>query len=283
MQKIFLLFFSAISIYSSAQKTSGKITLAKGQKLEVVTNLNITGQSMMGPSSGTVTFADTYTVNDVAPNRFTLVKIPKQVKMNFSVGSQEIKLDSDNQKDLESAFGQPVKEIMAQKPEFSIDASGKIVAVKESEKKKEESAGNNMMTMMLPGLDAASGVPKVGNPSVFHILSAEEVSVGETWKDSVNADGNNYQSVYKVKNITDKEIVVDFETEGTTIMSQETMGMKIDVNAASKITGTVLIDKATGIVKQKTTINNTETTMNLAGREMTTTNKITSVTNVTAL
>ncbi|HEV7331079.1 MAG TPA: DUF6263 family protein [Flavisolibacter sp.] len=283
MQKIFLLFFSAISLCSAAQKTSGKITFSKGQKLEVVTNLNISAQSMMGPSSGTITIADTYTVNDVAPNSYTLVKTPKQVKMNFSVGSQEIKMDSDNPKDLEGALGQPVKEIMSQKPEFTIDAAGKIVAVKAAEKKIEASAENNMMAMMLPGLDAVSGIPKVGNPSVFQVLPSLEVGIGDSWKDSVNADGNNYQSVYKVKNITDKEITVDFETEGTTVTSQETMGMKIDVNATSKVTGTILIDKATGIIKQKTATNNTETTMNLAGREMTTTNKITSVMNVNTL
>lgn len=283
MQKIFLFFFSVLSLCSAAQKTSGKLTFAKGQKLEVVTNLSITGQSMMGPSSGTITFADTYTVQEAVPNSYTLVRTPKHIKMNFSVGSQEIKLDSDNPKDLEGAFGQPIKEIMEQKPEFTIDVNGKIIAVKESGKKKEESAGNNMMSMMLPGLDAAAGIPRVGDPSVFQVLPAQEISVGDTWKDSVKSDGNQYLSVYKVKGMNDREIVVDFDTEGTTEMSQETMGMKVDVNAASKITGTVLIDKATGIIRQKTTTNHTETTMNLAGREMTTTNKITSVMTVNAL
>lgn len=281
MQKMFLVFFSALSLCTAAQKTSGKIILTKGQTLEVVTNLNITGQSMMGPSSGTVTLADTYTVQDVALNGYTLVRTPKNIKMNFSVGSQEFKVDSDNPKDLEGALGQPIKEIMELKPEFTIDANGKIVAVKENGKKKEEDAGGGMMAMMLPGLNAAAGVPKVGNPSVFYVLPAQEIGVGESWKDSVNADGNNYQSVYKIKGITDKEIVIDFETEGTTETSQETMGMKVDVNAASKVAGTVLLDKATGLIKQKTATNSTETTMNLAGREMTTTNKITSVMNVT--
>jgi hypothetical protein len=283
MKKIVLVLFSALSLGAAAQKTSGKITLTKGQKLEVVTNLNITGQSMMGPSSGTVTFADTYTVQDAAPNSYTLVRTPKNIKMNFSVGSQEIKLDSDNPQDLEGALGQPIKEIMEQRPEFTIDANGKIVAVKEGPKKKEEGAGGSMMSMMLPGLDAAAGIPKVGNPSVFQILPAKEIGIGDSWNDSVNADGNMYQSVYKVKGITDKEVVVDFETEGTTKMSQETMGMKVNVDAASKVAGTVLIDKATGLIKQKTTTNNTETTMNLGGNEMTTTNKITSVMNVITL
>ncbi|MDQ3278396.1 MAG: DUF6263 family protein [Bacteroidota bacterium] len=282
MQNVFLILLSALSLTASAQKATGKINFTKGQKVEVVTNLNITAQSMMGPSSGTIVIADTYNVNEAAANSYTLVKTPKQVKMDFSVGSQQIKMNSDNPKDLSGPLGQPVKEIMSQKPEFTINAAGKITAVKATEKKNQAGTENNIMAMMLPGLDMASGLPKVGSPSLFQVLPDREVGVGDTWKDSMNADGNNFTSVYKVKEITDKEIIVDFETEGTTVTAQETMGMKVEVNADSKATGTISIDKATGIVKQKTTINNTETTINLAGREMTTTNKITSVMNVTA-
>jgi hypothetical protein len=283
MQKVFLLFLSAISLSAGAQNVANKLTFTKGQKLEVVTHLNITGQSMMGPSSGTVTIADNYSVNDATTNGYTLLKSPKQIKMNFSVGSQEIKLDSDNPSDLTGPMGEPIKEIMNQKPEFTIDAAGKVVAVKATAKNNKDKEENNMMSMMLPGLDVASGMPREGTPSVFQVLPDRELKTGDSWKDSVDADGNNYTSVYMVKEITDKEIIVDFETEGTTVKSQETLGMKVDVNAASRATGTILIDKATGIIKQKTTTNNTETTINLAGREMTTTNKMTSVMNVTIL
>lgn len=283
MQKVFLFLLSAVSLSVSAQKATGKINFTKGQKLEVVTNLNITAQSMMGPSSGTITIADTYMVNDAAAGGYTLVKVPKKVKMDFSMGSQEIKMDSDNPKDLSGPLGQPIKEIMSQKPEFTINTTGKIISVKTTEKKNPTDNANDMMAMMLPGLDLASGLPQEGSPSVFQVLPDREVGIGDTWKDSVHADGNNYTSVYKIKGITDKEIIVDFTTDGTTVTAQETMGMKVEVNADSKVSGTIYIDKATGIIKQKTATNHTETTINLAGREMTATNKITSVMNVTTL
>ncbi|NTS41500.1 hypothetical protein HRG84_11350 [Flavisolibacter sp. BT320] len=282
MRKLSLVFLSTISLCAAAQKTASKLTLSKGQMLEVVTNLTVTAQSMMGPSSGTITIADTYTVNDATAGKYTLVKTPKHIKMDFSVGGQAIKLDSDNPNDLTGPMGQPVKEIMSQKHEFTIDAAGTVVAVKGGEAAKEASAESNMMAMLLPGLDG-SGLPKVGTPSVFQVLPSYEVGTGDTWRDSVNTNDNKYKSVYKVKSITDQEVLVDFETEGTTVTSQETMGMKIGVNAASKVTGNVVIDKATGIIKQKTTTNNTESTMNLSGNEMTTSNKITSVMQVNRL
>lgn len=283
MRKLFLVLFSTISLGAMAQKTSGKLTLSKGQKLAVITNLTITSQTMAGPSSGTITIADTYTVNDAAPNSYSLLKEPKQIKIDMSAMGQKIKMDSDNPQDLRGPLEQPVKEIMSQKPEFTIDGAGTVIAVKGSQnEKKDADPGNNMMAMMLPGLDG-SGLPRVGAPSVFQVLPAHEVVIGDTWRDSVSSEGNNYKSVYRVKDITDKEIVVDFETEGTTVTSQEMMGMKIGVNAASKITGNVIIDKATGLIKQKTTTNNTESTMNLSGNEMSTSSKITSVMQVNAL
>lgn len=284
MKKILIVVSLFTTAASFGQKASNKISFTKGQKLEVVTNMNISSQSMMGPSSGTITIADTYTVNEAMDNAATLLKVPKQVKLNFSLGSQEMKVDSDNPKDLSSTFGQPIKEIMSIKPEFTVDAAGKVIAVKSDEKKKKEASGaGGMMGMMLPGMDLASAVPQVGNPSFFQILPGREISVGDTWTDSVNLNGNKNVTTYKVKEITDKEILLVYTGTGNTVTTQSAMGMTIEVNAATNATGNITIDKATGIIRQKTSTNNTESTMNLGGREMTSTIKTTAVTNVTIL
>jgi hypothetical protein len=284
MKKLFLAFSLISAVATFGQKVTNKLSFTKGQKLSVVTNMNVSAESMMGPSSGTITMADTYTVNDATANAFTLVKVPKQVKMNFTLGSQQLKVDSDNPQDLNGMLGQPVKDIMNQKPEFTIDATGKIVAVKKDEKKKTDAAANaGMMGMMLPGMDMASALPEEGNPSIFQVLPNREVGIGDTWTDSLNVEGNKNVTVYTVKNITDKDVTLDFKGEGTTLTSREAMGMKVDVNANSRSTGSIVLDKATGIIRQKTTTNTTETTMNLGGREMTSTIKTTAVTNVTSL
>ncbi len=284
MKKIIVALSLITTTVGFGQKASNHLTFTKGQKLEVVTNMNISAESMMGPSSGTITVADTYTVNEAAANGFSLTKVPKQVKMNFTIGSQEIKVDSDSPQDMNSMFGQPVKEIMSQKPEFTIDANGMVTAVKGDEKKKgDETPAAGMMGMMLPGMDFAAAAPKVGNPSFFQVLPNREVGPGDTWTDSLNEEGNKNVTVYRVKDISDKEIVLDFTGDGSTITAKEAMGMNINVNATNRSTGSILLDKATGIVKQKTSTNTTQTTMNLGGREVTSTVKTTMVTNVRAL
>ncbi|WP_121355919.1 DUF6263 family protein [Flavisolibacter nicotianae] len=281
MKKIVLAFAVVSTLPGFAQKAFNKLTFTKGQQLEVVTNINLSAESMMGPTTGTITIADLYSVNNATAQTTTLLKVPKQVKMNFNFGSQEIKLDSDNPKDLSSPFSQPVKEIMSQKPEFTIDASGKILSVKKNDTKtKAEGDGAGMMGMMLPGMDFASAVPQPGAPSFFQVLPNREVGIGDTWTDSLQAEGTKNVTVYKVKDISDKEIVLDFSGAGTTVTAREAMGMNVNVNAANRSTGSIVLDKATGIIKQKTTTNTTETTMNMGGREITSTIKTTMVTNV---
>lgn len=281
MKKLIVVFTLFSALFAQAQKAGNKLTFTKGQTLEVVSNMNVFAESMMGPSSGTVTITDTYTINDASADAFTLVKAPKQIKLDFAFGSQKIKIDTDNPEDMKGMFAQPMKEVMNQKPEFTIDAAGKIIAVKQAEKKKSEEPGAaGMMGMMLPGMDLAGSLPQVGNPSFFQVLPNREVGIGDTWTDSLNLDGNRNVTVYKVKEITDKDIVLDFTGEGQTKTRREAMGMSVDVNATHRTSGSIVIDKATGIMKQKTATNHTETAMNLGGNEMTSNVKTTVVTNV---
>lgn len=280
MKKVFIAFSFLSTTLSFAQTTSPKIGLTKGQTVEVVTNTNISAQTMMGPSSGTISSSDVYSVNDATENGITLVKVPKQIKMNFSMGSQEMKVDSDNPKDLTSMFGQPVKEIMSQKPEFTIDANGKVIALKlDGKKKKDDQSGANIMGMMLPGMDFSAAIPQEGSPSIFQVLPARNVAVGDTWTDSTDIKDNKNITTYKVRNITDKEIILDFAGNGSNISSQAAGGMKVEVNATTATTGNIIIDKATRIIKQKTTTSTTESAINVAGRDITSTIKSTSVTN----
>lgn len=281
--KTLLFFVSLISGSAAfAQKAISKLSFINGQSLEVVTNATISAKSMMGATSGTIITADAYKVSRTAANTTTLLKEPKKLKMNFTFGSQQINLDSENPRDLEGPFGQPVKEIMNQKPEFTIDETGTVIAVKKTEKvkKEEQQPGAGVMGMMMPGMDLASALPQVGNASFFKVLPNREIGIDDTWTDSLSNEGNTNITIYKVKEITDKEVIVDFTGEGTTKSEKEAMGMNVNINASHHASGSIVLDKATGIIKQKTTVNTTESTMNLGGREITSTIKSTLLTTV---
>ena len=282
MKKYFLPLFLVVAVSSNAQKVSGKLNFQNGQKLEVTTNMEMINSSMLGESKGNVLNIDEYTVASASAAASTLQKTPKKMKLNFSLMGKDYSLDSDNKQDMEGQFGEPIKQIMQQKYEFTVDANGKITDVKSDSKKKDEGAG--MLGMMMPGMNAMAAVPKAGNPSAFKFLpDGKEVGKGDTWTDSISTKDNQSKTVYVVKDVTDSEIVLDFSEEGKAKTKQEAMGMSLDVTSSSKSTGTITLDKATGILKQKTATTDTESNMNMGGREMSSTLKLTAVTTVKSI
>ena len=281
MKKIFLPFLLAVAVCGSAQKVSNKLTFQGGQKLEVTTNMNMSTQSMMGESSGNVINVEEYTVSNSSASDATLQKAAKKMKLSFSLMGKDYTIDSDNKEDMEGQFGAPIKELMKQKYEFTVDASGKIINVKDDKTKE---TNNGMLGMMMPGMDAAAAVPKAGTGSIFKILPAgREVVKGDTWTDSVNTPDNKANTTYTVKEINETEVLLDYIQDAAVKATQSAMGMSVDVNSVSKTTGTVTLDRNTGILKQRTATTSTESNMNLGGREMSSTMKTTAVITVKTL
>lgn len=281
MKKIFLPFFLVAAIGASAQKVSNKINFQKGQTLEVVTNMNMTTQSMMGEMPANIIITDQYAVGEVAADQIQLTKTPKRMKLSMSMMGQDMNIDSDNPKDLEGQFGGPIKELMKQKQEFTVDATGLVTAVKADEKKKKTSEQAGMMGMMMPGLSNGA-IATAGQPSIFKILPSREVAKGDTWTDSVTTEGNKSITVYTVKDITETEILLDYNGTAKTKTTQSAMGMSADVAADITSSGAITLDKATGLMKQKTLTSTTETNMNMNGNQMSSTTKTTAVTTVKA-
>ncbi|HVF95833.1 MAG TPA: DUF6263 family protein [Flavisolibacter sp.] len=281
MKKITLLFFAASATLASlAQNTANKLVLQKGQTIEVTTNMNMTMQTMMGEIPGTVTSVDHYVVGEVNASGIQLTRMPKKMLATFSAMGQENKIDSDDPKSLDNPMAQPIKEMMKQKQDFTIDAYGNVIALRGSEKKKGDAEGG-MMSMMMPGM--GDGLPVVGQASVFKVLPNKEVKAGDVWADSSSAAGSTKVTVYTVKDIRDNDIFLTYTGDGSSKGTQSAMGQSVDVAATSKGEGTIIVDKTTGLLKQRTATTSTESTMSIAGNEMKSSGKITTVTTVKTL
>lgn len=281
MKKIVFSALLLAALAVSAQKTSNKLTFQKGQTLEVTTNMNITTQLPMGEIPVSMVMTDNYAVGETTAESTQLTKTPKRVKFSVNAMGQDMSADSDNPGDLQGQLGEPIKQIMKQKQEFTVDAAGLVTSVKADENSKKDDGGT--ANMMMPGLNNASVMAVAGQPSVFKILPSREVAKGDSWTDSTNAGGNKGATTYTVKEITDKDVLLDFTGQSTLKTSQSMMGMTADVTGSTKISGTVTLDKATGLLKQKTFTSNTDSVINASGQEMNTTSKITVVMTVKPL
>jgi hypothetical protein len=284
MKKIFLPFLLAATLNGFAQKISNKLNFQKGQKLEIVTNMNMTTEMVMGETTGSTTTTEVYDVKEVTPTGATIEKSTKNMKLTFSLMGQEKSFDSDKPEDLKGDLGEPLKKILYTKAEFTVDETGKITAVKADEsKKKKEEAGQNMMGMFMSQMNMGSAPPKVGTASFFKIMPDYEVSKGDSWSDTTSANGNNSKSTYTVKEITEADVLLDYISSGDFTTKQEMMGMSMESKGTIKMNGTITIDRKTGLMKQKTSTNTTETSTNVSGQAMASTSKITTVTTVKTL
>lgn len=281
MKKIVLSALMLAGFAASAQKVTNKLSFQKGQTFEVTTNMNLNTQSPMGDIPVSMVMTDNYTVGETSADSTQLTKTPKRVTFSVNAMGQDMKADSDNPGDLQGQLGEPIKQIMKQKQAFTVDATGLVTSVKADAKKDKEDGGT--MSMMMPGMGGASLLAVTGQPSLFKILPAREVAKGDTWTDSVNTEGNKSKTVYTVKDITPNEILLDYTGEGNTKTKQSAMGMSNEVTAQTKNSGTITLDKATGLLKQKTLTANTEASVNSGGQDMNMTSKMTVVMTVKPL
>lgn len=274
-----LLVFS--TAFASAQKVSSKLSFQKGQKLEVTSNINTTMEMAMGESNSSAVNTEIYEVKDVSGTSTTLEHTVKSIKLDLSLMGQEKKIDSDNPDDLKGMVGEPVKELLKTKNEFIVDATGKVTDVKGEAKKK--TGGNAMSGMMMQQMNIGSAVPKVGNASIFKILPDHEVGKGDSWTDSLDDASAKTIIKYTITDITDTDIMINFTSDGKIDTQQNMMGMNIDVKGTIKSTGTITLNRTTGILKQKIASTTTETASNLGGQEMNTTSKMNAVVTVKTL
>jgi hypothetical protein len=260
MKKIILLASVAFATTGFAQKVNNKLTFTKGQKMEVVTeikrnmNLEVMGQSMETVSN--VTFTESYDVQDATANSASIEHKVKRLLLDITGGmggSQSF--DSEKESDMNGEMGKMFKKSLKNKYTITVDPTGKITAVKADDdnpnaKKTEEDQAAQMVSGQL-GLNM--DLPKEGDLTVFKLLSEKEVGQGSSWIDSSSStEGKKVMTNYTVSGITNTEILLDYSSTIDTHTTQQMMGQEATINLKDKVTGKVILDRKTGLLKQKT-------------------------------
>lgn len=271
MKKIFFLVGIAVATTGFAQKVSNKLSFQKGQKLEVVvetnktSNIELMGQSMDTKVNSTIN--ELIDVADVSNNGATLEHSIKRMKFDVTnpMGPSQ-SFDSDKDADRNGEIGKMLAKTLKNKYTVTVDATGKIVAVR-SDKDTSKSEDADMADLMASQLGMNSPNPKVGEASSFKILPDKAVGQGDSWTDSSSSEGQTRKTTYTVKSITDKEIILDYNELVSINTTQQIMGaVEATIKTTDKTTGTVTLDKATGLLKQKTGVMQEEGTMEAQGQ-----------------
>jgi len=178
--------------------------------------------------------------------------------------------------------GKTMEKALKNKYSMTVDAGGKITAVKADDNNPNKTPTKpdaDMMSNALAQFAAGFDLPKTGDTSEFMILPAKELAKGESW---TNALGN-AKTVYTLADVTDADIIINYTEEASTSRTQEAMGQEIKMSSKDKTTGKIILDKKSGLLKEKTATTNSEGNMEMAGQSMPMNTKTTKTVTVKAI
>lgn len=282
--KQFLL-FAVIALSTSAVAQNNKISFTKGDKLELVTEVkkamtqDVMGQTIESTVNSTIT--QTLDVEDVNATGATIEQKIKRILLNAEAMGQQQNFDSDKEGDRSGDIGKSMEKSLKNKYTMVIDGSGKIVSIKVDDDNPNASDKEDQLAQMLTAqMGFNFGVPKAGDKSVFALLPDKKLGKGDNWLDSASMEGVKRKTTYTVKDITDAEVILDFTEEVATATTQQMMGMDATINLKDKSTGTVVIDKKSGLFKQRTSNTTSEGTVEVQGMSIPMSGKTTIITSL---
>lgn len=271
MKKFFLFAALAFTAPAFAQKAGGKLKFPKGQKLEVVSEAKIISSvELMGQSMETTVNTMTSEMYDIEDANDNGAKIEHKVKrLTFNTeggmaGSQSF--DSEKESDMKGDVGKALEKTIKNKYTMQVDANGKVTEVTADNKNPNPSSSDDEMSKMMSsqlGLNAE--VPKAGAKTIFAVLPAAGVAQGDTWTDTLTLNGRFSSTVYKVTSVSSSEILLDYTEDGTIKTTQEIMGQEAVINGTDKTTGTIVLDRSSGLLKKRTGTSERKATMEAQG------------------
>lgn len=255
-------FFIILSLFvftdaAISQKVASKLKFEQGQVFQIDMKTNTTiSQQAMGQAIDFKVDANanhSYTVTNATPDNTTLNHQVKQIMFSFDGMGQKRKVDSNEEKDLNGQFGKPVKDMLDKKYDIIIDPAGKVLmALPEKIKLAETDSRMAIITTMLKDVTDLVQPPQKGASSFFKILPESETGKGEPWTNSYINENGKFDEAYTISDINDSTIVVDFVTSSLTVSKAEMMGSETTTTMNNKSTGKIIIDRLTGIMKEKT-------------------------------
>jgi hypothetical protein len=250
----FIILFPAILF---AQKVSSRLKFDQGQVLEISLQLKTTiAQQAMGQAidfTVDATGDHAYKVTNSTEDNHTLNHEVRNIRFLFDGMGQKRSFDSREEKDMNGPFGKPVKELLEKKYDMVIDPAGKTLMV--LPEKIELTATDSRMAIisnMMKDVFDLVKPPQKGTASFFKVLPETETGKAEPWTETRTDVNGRYDAAYSISDINDSTIVVDFATSSVTNTKAEMMGNLTTTTMNNKSTGKIIIDRATGIMKEKT-------------------------------
>lgn len=252
---ILVILLSSIGVFS--QKIYSKLVFQQGQTIDITMELKTTiSQEAMGNAidfTADASAIHSFKVTNATEDNSTVHHDVKKITFNFDGMGQKRSFNSENKKDLDGFFGAPVKDILSKTYDMIIDPAGKVLLVKPE--KIALAKTDDRLAIVLNLLKDVTGIvypPKKNEASFFKVLPDAGAALNESWTESGLDSNGKFSTVYTLSAITDSTIIIDIKGSSSTITKAEMMGMQTSTTMNNDYTGKIILDKTTGISREKT-------------------------------
>ncbi len=268
-----------------SQSISDSLKFEKGQTWIIGIQLKTTitqeamGQAIDFNLEGGATHL--YRVTNAAPDSVSMHHEVQQIAFNFDGMGQKRSFDSKNETDMSGEFGKPIKEILAKSYDMTIDPKGTVLAVK-PEKFDSTRLDDRLaiINSMLKDLLDIVEPPQKNEASFFKVLSSNAIDTNSSWTDSSSNSSGKSNTTYTVDTITDTTIVLHYTGTSLTISKMMMMGNETTMTMNNKSSGMIILNRNSGIIREKTTKIESNGSMEVLGGSVPVTSKTASTTTV---
>jgi Family of unknown function (DUF6263) len=286
-KNVLVLMAVAASFAATAQTFKPAVKLEAGKKYNVntVTKANMT-QEAMGQTMEIPIETSTYQVLEiktVASEGYQSSSTTQRLVFSASVMGQDMNYDSDKKEDREGKMGAGMNDMVGKPTTFTVDKDGKVIektVVKPEASKTAEGGEGDMMTGMMSNM----GLAQNGASPAFNLFpDNKEMKIGDTFVESVSNDKDGKiktATTYKFTAIKDGFAEFEFTGNGSIEKTMEAQGMQMNIVSATKLSGMMLVDIATGLLSKKTTTTETTGNIEVSGMQIPITGKATTTVEV---
>lgn len=254
-----LLLITCLPVFG--QKVSGKLIFDKEKTITIKMELTSTvvqqagGQAIDFATEGAVLHS--YKVTNSTDNNTSLRHTLQRLWFRFEGMGQKRSFDSNNEKDRNGQFGKQFDEVFSKMYDIIIDTTGKtLMTIPQKIELTQQDTRLIIITSMLKDLTNVIYPPQKGTGSFFKVMPGYEVGLGDTWTDTTNTASETSATSYTLSAITDSTLIVDFKTLSVSVINSEIMGQQVATNLTNTTAGKIILDKATGIIREKNSITN---------------------------
>ncbi len=290
MRRFLLVLFSGLFIISSSycQPVSGKIKLDQGQILDITLQVKTSVIQQAGDQSidfnVDATGNHSYRVTNSTEDNSTLHHRLDRVRFSFEGMGPKRSFDSNEEKDMNGPFGKPMKEMLEKSYDMIIDNAGNtMMTLPEKIQFAETENQMAILSSLLKDVIDLVQPPKKGNGSFFKVLPDSVTGKGSTWTETTENENGKFNAAYALSDITDTTIIVDFAASSVTVTKATMMGTETTTTMNNKSTGKIILDKITGIIREKTMNTESAGTTESAFGNLPVTSKTTTIITVKSL